>query len=655
MDTIQQSIKCKNHQLKDIEFIQVNEVLSQPKDKNIFYCSQCINSDIQFKGINYLLIEQIIQEGSTNILQKWPPVNDNQVLQNLIDLSSGQNDQFDYVEQITQYFKHLKDELISQLDEIQKKMIIKANNYQLNKEAIIKEYQEISSILKLRELLQNNNNLDASSLEKFRSFIAKQESDKKLNTKLLKDLVAKINTNQKKLSFELPNIIKEQITLLANQICFFDEENQDQKSLNQTNQSNQKIIGNKQQNVDQLMRLISNKSNFCSTEFLDSVKKDLNKLIPLFQTSTFSRMFQINKQPIKFDKIKDQNLQLINEYVDHQIELVSSFFYKNKIELSQKIQSTVNILSSKFNFLNQNFINEIKKYLVDTYPFLNEVSYNNFIADQNKFSLFQQLPPQTISNLSIIVSKSFELQQKNTFKSSQSYLAIQNNSAYFDEQQMRILLQQLPFFDVIQKQKIQNNYFFGSNYNNGKERTIVNYVDNQEIEIYLNQTGNAIQILQDYTLKKNIKYIYRFKVQNNQQQRFSIGIVNRYQQNNNNSLMILPSYCSNCVGLHFCFQLQNINNYLQEYGGCCVKQIKGGNFQVQNNNILEMRVDLSNQILEISDYPNYQFVLGVNDFSKQILSQYDDFSFFIQLWDSTKITIQQAFQVDKFENYDKQY
>ncbi|KAL4506281.1 hypothetical protein ABPG73_017015 [Tetrahymena malaccensis] len=637
MDTIKQSPKCKKHQLKDIEFIQVNEILSQPEDKNIFYCSQCINSDIQFKGINYLLIEQIIQEGSSNILQKWPPVNDNQVLQNLIDLVSDYNDQFDFVKQITDYFTSLKDELIIQLDDIQKKMIIKANNYQFNKEIIIKKYQEISSILKLRELLQDNNNLDASTLEKFRSFIAKQESEKKENTELLQNLIDQINTRQQKISFELPKIIKEQIFSLANQISFFDEENQTQQNLNQRSQ---RIIENKQQNVDQLMKLISNKSNFCSNEFLDSIKKDLNKFSFLIQTSTFSSMFQINKQPIKFDKINDQNLQLINEYVDHQIELVSNQQYQNQIEQSEHIQQTVNILNSKFNFLNESFIKEIKKYLVDTYPFLKQISYNNFISDQNKFSLFQKLPDETISILSQIISKGFEYQQNNTFKQSQSYLAIQNNNACFFEQDMEQLLQKLPFFDVFQKSSILNYNFFGGNYSNSKENTIVIQKNKQEIEIYLNQSTDT-NILQDFILKKDKKYVYRFQVQNNQSQYIIVGLVSKNFQKNN---WVWDQY--------LCFYLVNKNGYLVKQGNRGIdKQIKGGDFKVQQNNILEMRVDLSNQILEISDFPNYQFVQGLQDQYKQKLIQFEDLSFCVQLWDPTKIILKQAFEVVKFENY----
>ncbi|KAL4510364.1 hypothetical protein ABPG72_020826 [Tetrahymena utriculariae] len=596
MDSVQQNIKCKKHQLKDIEFIQVNEVLNQPEDKQIFYCSQCINSDIQFKGVNYLLIEQIISEGSSNILLKWPP-------------------------QITSYFTDFKDQLITKLDHIQKIMINKALDQQFNKEQIVKKYQDISNILTLKQLIQDNQDLDASSL-KFKGLITKQESDK--------------------ISFGLPDMIKEQIFLLFNQISFFKEENSLQQNLDKRNQRNlQGIDNNSQIVVDQVMSLISNKSNFCSDQFFDSIKKDLKNLSLLFQNSTFSNVFKENKQPIKFDNISDQNFQLINEYVDHQILLGSNQNYKNTIEQSEQVKLTVAVLNSKFNFLNENFMNEIKKYLVDTYPFLTQVAYNNFITDENKFNLFQNLPNETISILSQVLSKSFEYEQNNKFIDSLSHFAIQKNKDYFNEQQMEQLLQKLPFFDVLQKNKIENNNFFATNFQNGKQRLIFNKLNNQELEICLNQSGDWVNIFQDYILKKDKKYINRFQVQNNKNEDFMIGLAIKKDAENDYGF-------SQYLSCH----LINLNGYLLLYEKYGVnKQIKGEKSWWQQNSTYEMRVDLQNKILEMSDCPGYEFVLELEDQYKYKLSQVEDLSFYIGLWNSTKIILKESYQVDQFANY----
>ncbi|KAL4510361.1 hypothetical protein ABPG72_020823, partial [Tetrahymena utriculariae] len=86
-------------------------------------------------------------------------------------------------------------------------------------------------------LIQDNQDLDASSL-KFKGLITKQESEKVKNTELLQNLVNQITTKQEKISFGLPDMIKEQIFWLFNQISFFKEENSLQQNLDQSNQRN---------------------------------------------------------------------------------------------------------------------------------------------------------------------------------------------------------------------------------------------------------------------------------------------------------------------------------------------------------------------------------------------------------------------------------
>ncbi|KAL4508956.1 hypothetical protein ABPG73_006342 [Tetrahymena malaccensis] len=63
---LQKFHNCSKHSQKKIKFIQVNQVNSNPSP-NLFYCTECINEDLDFKGINYLLIEQIIQQGENQI------------------------------------------------------------------------------------------------------------------------------------------------------------------------------------------------------------------------------------------------------------------------------------------------------------------------------------------------------------------------------------------------------------------------------------------------------------------------------------------------------------------------------------------------------------------------------------------------------------
>ncbi len=54
------------------------------------------------------------------------------------------------------------------------------------------------------------------------------------------------------------------------------------------------------------MKLISNKSNYCTKEFLTSMKFELEKVSPLIEKSTkCENMFIENKEPMKFEEIKN--------------------------------------------------------------------------------------------------------------------------------------------------------------------------------------------------------------------------------------------------------------------------------------------------------------------------------------------------------------
>ncbi|KAL4512934.1 hypothetical protein ABPG72_017619 [Tetrahymena utriculariae] len=76
--------QSKSIRILQKNYDQVNEV-KREADSNLFYCTDCINEDQEFQVKNYLLIEQIIQKGENNIIQKWPPVNDCSLILNSIN------------------------------------------------------------------------------------------------------------------------------------------------------------------------------------------------------------------------------------------------------------------------------------------------------------------------------------------------------------------------------------------------------------------------------------------------------------------------------------------------------------------------------------------------------------------------------------------
>ncbi|KAL4506360.1 hypothetical protein ABPG73_017094 [Tetrahymena malaccensis] len=172
--------------------------------------------------------------------------------------------------------------------------------------------------------LQNCENLNSLILDLQNNNIRNQE-----NYKLMKNIykIKRLTSclDSKKMitsSFEardknLNNLCKQQIN-----------------SSYESNNSNFKIC------ADLIMKLVSNKSNFCSDQFLNELNQNLQKVNPLFQNKTiFNTIYKENKEPLDFSKISQEKLKYIQEYVEHQIFLTSDLQYeeqqKNSLEIKQ--------------------------------------------------------------------------------------------------------------------------------------------------------------------------------------------------------------------------------------------------------------------------------------------------------------------------------
>ncbi|EAR83609.2 zinc carboxypeptidase family protein (macronuclear) [Tetrahymena thermophila SB210] len=580
-----QNLKCNKHPNKDLQFIQVNDVLAQPNStKPLFYCSSCFNHDLHFKSINYLMIDQIFQEADNNIIPKWPPVNNYKLISDLIDLTSNQSS-LDYVKQITSFFNQLKEEFLNKIDVIQKKMINEALKYPIDRQHIIKRYQDVSNILQLKQLLNNqqsNNLQDYSILCK--EFISQMESQKDKNTEQLESLLTQANQLQTNFNMEYPHIIKNQLFTFIDQISFFNLDIPEISSTNHNNnrnhiesirnQNNQ--TGDLKLTSDLIMKLVSNKSNFCSDQFLSKLSENLQSINPLLKQFSFSTtVFKENKEQIDFSKISEEKINLIDEYVKHSIALQrGEQQFEQEVKDSLEIKQMTQIVDSKINFLSQEFKQQFEKFLVDVKPFLKQINFTNTFTDKNKFDFFRN------------------------FK---------------DEKWNALFQENLPNLDL---------KLFVTQFNDGQHKCVVNKKENGYYEIEcLKHTNYWVNCISNTNLQKDQKYIFRIKVESlNQDNGIYIGLIRNSQANQNTGFY---EYLS--------FYLQKKNQSViksdSNYG--IDKQLKGAGFKTSGENMIELRLCMKEQVLELLDYPNYEYKLGLEDKYKEKLTQFDDLRFYL--------------------------
>ncbi|KAL4484336.1 hypothetical protein ABPG72_006447 [Tetrahymena utriculariae] len=383
------SIKCEKHKNKNIEYIQINGVLDQEVSKQLFYCSKCIFNYNNFKQSDFIDIDQLLESGELEVIEKWPPVNNQDIIQNLKTISQGQHT-FHYANQIKEYFLQLKNEINSQLDNIQQKVIDNINVYPSERQIILK-YQSISEIHNLINLIESfkQEDLQKNQLD-YRDFIEKMEKNKEKNSSALQQLSQKINILKSNIDFQMPNYFKEQILFLINQINFF------QHPIDRFGFPLRSKHVAQIDPVKQIMDLVSNKSNFCSQRFLNQLEKDLSKFSLLFNKDTFQDIHSQYK--INFNQLNEQDLTQIKQYVNHKNRLNSKCDgskYANTILQQEHLQQIINTINQS-NF-NQEEIKQIKQTLIDTAPFYNKKSLNiqaslkNVIQQSTLYQFFQEL------------------------------------------------------------------------------------------------------------------------------------------------------------------------------------------------------------------------------------------------------------------------
>ncbi|EAR90033.1 zinc carboxypeptidase family protein (macronuclear) [Tetrahymena thermophila SB210] len=603
------NLKCPKHSNKDFLFVQINDVMSLPSSKKpLFYCCSCINNDLEFKTINYLMIDDIIQETDSKIIPKWPPVNDQQVIQDLIEFTSNKS-QCEYVNQITNFFNQFKGEFLAKIDIIQKKMINQTLKYP-TRQTIIETYQEISKIQQFKQFLDNNNK--KSSIEEnstlCREFISQIESQKDQNTELFKNLINQAKQIEKDVNFNLPNIMKEYIFACMDNISFFKSDlsqdliNQNRERQLQSNTTNQNNNRDQTLSAELIMKLVSNKSNFCSDQFLQELNLILQRLNPLFQQYNFKKVHTENKEAIDFSKISGQKLNQIEDYVKHQTLLTTQQSYENKVKDSLEIKQINLIINSQMNFLNGQFTVQFEKFLIDVKPFLKHINFSNIFSDQNKFFLFRNL---NINDEWI----------RNNY--------LQNLFSY----NFQLLITQ---------------------HNNGQLSCQVKKKQNGQQKIKKFEGNKWVNCVSEINLIKDLKYIFRIQIKDIQEgAHFMIGLMTNL---NSNKFDGYKDYLS----CHFRY----INQFIEKsdprtgssnYG--IDKILKGDCFKLTREKIIELRVCLQNQILEVVDYPNYQYKLGLDDSYKYLLTKNQDLKLYIGLKsEGIKIVLREAQIVNEFKN-----
>ncbi|EAR93410.3 hypothetical protein TTHERM_00830510 (macronuclear) [Tetrahymena thermophila SB210] len=485
---------CIIHPQNKLAFIQVNEIPSLP-NSNIFQCVDCFEQDLQFRGANYMLIQKIIENSDSDFHYKWPPLNDQQIVQNIHLKAKNLNSTQSVLNQINSYFTQLKDEIIKKIDVAQKKAINQALEMPFGKEQILKRYQEISQIQNLKSLLMQDQNKSFALYQKScKDFIQQVQLNKAKNTQLLQELLNQCDKIQQLVDFDRLNKSKIFLLEFLDQLNFFEDQTQSQ--VKSDNNLNNNILPQQDNNkIDQLMKLISNKTNYCSEEFLNQIRQQMQKLSLFFEQISFDKMNQEGKKAIKFSELNDEKINSVNEYVEHLIKLQDDPQHLQSVKNSFQISNLLNVLDNKFNFISNNYRDNLMRYLIETYPFSKNINTDEMFSEEQSFNILRSLETNYIKEFVKIVKKKQNLNEnQQNFDNSQTYRVQQTilESFSFEKPELENTLKQFPIFDLLLlkgKNILNQLQFQKSNFQDGNQRIEIVKNMNNQFEISLNQTN----------------------------------------------------------------------------------------------------------------------------------------------------------------------
>ncbi|KAL4510345.1 hypothetical protein ABPG72_008235 [Tetrahymena utriculariae] len=642
-----QFINCVIHQNKKAKFKKINQI-DKNRKQNPFYCSDCFKEDLQFQGINYLLFSQIIhQNDKNNILQKWPPVNDYQIIEKLIQETQNQDFFQSVILRINKYFIDLKGEILKKLDLCEKNIIMRVLDQPFIKDQIIKQYQKISEISKLKTIVLDIKSLPSQQQQQqYTDFIQKMQSLRDENTKQLQKLLEICSNKNELFNFEYPNTIKQSLISLIDQIDFFNNSNQTQ-NLGQRPQVTR--------NSENIYKLISNKSNFCSEQFLQTIKQQLEIINPLFDKISFDNMFDLGKQQIRFGEISQQALVHIDEYVEHLIKLNNDKKYQQQIKSSEQVEQFQSILENNLNFINKELKQKFEDLLINLFPLIKSRDNYQIIEKKEQFQLFSNLLEDQINIIYQIIKKQQEIKLKQNFSKSETKNVILNLNyqfGKFKQNDLNNILEQFPIFDIVpqhQYKSLMNNLqLTKSTFQDGINRIQIykNYLNKYEIDVYDNYKSNceleSTNLISNLVLQKQKKYVFRVQMQivEERESYFLIGLMKNKnlhtQVGVSDNLMLALQYKNNQLEFH---TKSSISDYL-----------KGNNMKLSTEDFIELRVWLGGKVLQIVDYPNYNYKIKLQEQFTQNLTDFEDLRFFLSLNQNRRYIISDVFEVDEFSD-----
>ncbi|KAL4463172.1 hypothetical protein ABPG74_007173 [Tetrahymena malaccensis] len=385
---------CPIHPKNWIVSLSIN-----PNSTQFLQCARCLS---QNPNQNTLDLLSLIEENEKTIFNNWPIQGDTQIQSNLQRVFSSDFSVEGLQNQIKSYFQNLRQSIEQRIYEKEQQMLQQAKSLWNISEQVIIQYNQFAEKDTLRKIItQQNDDFNKQNLL-LKETVCRIFNNQNSYKQVLQETIDRFETFKSFINFDTAQQINQNVLQLLDSIDMFVIKNfQDIKvnthSQNQdANFDNLDKMGVKDMTTSQLIvKLIKNKLNYCSEELLSKLQEIVKKL-----------SLSIDKYDIR-DYLNEDLLKIdLNKLESNQVDLIKNIseqIHTNHIQNDQsneKKQILMNLVSNKFNYCSQNFLNNLSNNLDQILPFINKIDFSNYLQLNKESVTGEQLTEEQILEIS---------------------------------------------------------------------------------------------------------------------------------------------------------------------------------------------------------------------------------------------------------------
>ncbi|KAL4463050.1 hypothetical protein ABPG72_009193 [Tetrahymena utriculariae] len=387
--------KCEQHRTYPIQYI-----CTDTTQECVFKCICCVVENL-IQPNKLILLNQAIECEQKTVFPNWPIYDDQSFSHKIKQISLKQPNNLDLKEKIQSYFKQLQAQILLKIEQMQQQMLQKADSiWDLNTN-IIELYNNISEKQSIKQEIMNSQISPEQKNKNLKQIIQNVNSNLDQNKQLILSKLKYLEDQENSVNFEQPFLIKDHILSILERIDFIPSQNLDQLLV----QQNQILdnLENKNDNVNKIISLVTNKINNCSETFVKSVQQQLNRCSHILNKANLGNMYESEEStPPNFNNLNDNQLKelfyIAKQYIRN----------NNNQELNQQkflSKDLVIELTKQYNKYCPEFLIKVENILTGINQYLKTFNYDKIILTDEELLIFKFTDYQDSKNVKIALNE----------------------------------------------------------------------------------------------------------------------------------------------------------------------------------------------------------------------------------------------------------